>query len=64
MLAFSDTAGGLWKLSPREREVVATVVFGMLNKQIATEIGTTRDVSIRFCNTLNFRLSRELAPNL
>jgi RNA polymerase sigma factor (sigma-70 family) len=28
-------------LSPREREVVAMVVSGMLNKQIATEIGIT-----------------------
>jgi len=30
-------------LSPREREVVAMVVSGMLNKQIATEIGTTEN---------------------
>jgi FixJ family two-component response regulator len=27
--------------APREREVVAMVVSGMLNKQIATQIGTT-----------------------
>jgi FixJ family two-component response regulator len=27
-------------LSPREREVVAMVVSGMLNKQIAAQIGT------------------------
>jgi RNA polymerase sigma factor (sigma-70 family) len=30
-------------LSPREREVVAMVVSGMLNKQIAAEIGTTEN---------------------
>src|ERR1700693_6295913 len=30
-------------LSPREREVVALVVSGMLNKQIAAEIGTTEN---------------------
>ena len=30
-------------LSPREREVVAMVVSGMLNKQTATEIGTTEN---------------------
>lgn len=30
-------------LSPREREVVARVVSGMLNKQIAAEIGTTEN---------------------
>jgi RNA polymerase sigma factor (sigma-70 family) len=30
-------------LSPREREVVAKVVSGMLNKQIAAEIGTTEN---------------------
>jgi RNA polymerase sigma factor (sigma-70 family) len=30
-------------LSPREREVVAMVVSGMLNKQTAAEIGTTEN---------------------
>src|SRR5260370_29887955 len=30
-------------LSPREREVVAMVVSGMLNKQIATQIGTAEN---------------------
>ena len=30
-------------LSPREREVVTMVVSGMLNKQIASEIGTTEN---------------------
>jgi RNA polymerase sigma factor (sigma-70 family) len=30
-------------LSPREREVVAMVVSGMLNKQIAAQIGTTEN---------------------
>lgn len=30
-------------LSPREREVVAMVVSGMLNKQIASEIGTSEN---------------------
>jgi RNA polymerase sigma factor (sigma-70 family) len=30
-------------LSPREREVVAMVVSGLLNKQIAAEIGTTEN---------------------
>jgi RNA polymerase sigma factor (sigma-70 family) len=30
-------------LSPREREVVAMVVAGMLNKQIAAQIGTTEN---------------------
>ena len=30
-------------LSPREREVVAMVVSGMLNKQIAAEIGTSEN---------------------
>ncbi len=30
-------------LSPREREVVTMVVSGMLNKQIAAEIGTTEN---------------------
>ena len=30
-------------LSPREREVVAMVVSGMLNKQIAAQIGTAEN---------------------
>jgi RNA polymerase sigma factor (sigma-70 family) len=30
-------------LSPREREVVVLVVSGMLNKQIAAQIGTTEN---------------------
>ncbi|MGA8100778.1 MAG: LuxR C-terminal-related transcriptional regulator [Candidatus Acidiferrales bacterium] len=30
-------------LSPREREVVALVVSGMLNKQIAAQIGTAEN---------------------
>ena len=34
-------------LTPREREVTACVVLGMLNKQIAAELGTT-EKTIKF----------------
>ena len=48
-------------LSPREREVVAMVVSGLLNKQIAAEIGTTE-------NTVKSHRSRAMekmqAPSL
>ena len=40
-------------LSPREREVVAMVVSGMLNKQIATQIGTAE-------NTVKIHRSRAM----
>ena len=40
-------------LSPREREVVGMVVSGMLNKQIAAEIGTTE-------NTVKVQRSRAM----
>jgi len=40
-------------LSPREREVVAMVVSGMLNKQTAAEIGTTE-------NTVKVHRSRSM----
>src|ERR1700733_2838485 len=40
-------------LSPREREVVAMVVSGMLNKQIAADIGTTE-------NTVKVQRSRAM----
>jgi FixJ family two-component response regulator len=32
-------------LTPREREVMALVVSGMLNKQVAAELGTKRSRS-------------------
>ena len=37
----SDLRGRYQALTPREREVMAHVVTGMLNKQIAHELGTT-----------------------
>jgi len=40
-------------LSPREREVVAMVVSGMLNKQIAAQIGTAE-------NTVKIHRSRAM----
>jgi len=40
-------------LSPREREVVGMVVSGMLNKQIAADIGTTE-------NTVKVQRSRAM----
>jgi FixJ family two-component response regulator len=40
-------------LSPREREVVAMVVSGMLNKQIAVQIGTAE-------NTVKIHRSRAM----
>ena len=44
-------------LSPREREVVAMVVSGMLNKQTAAEIGTTE-------NTVKVHRSRSMQKML
>jgi FixJ family two-component response regulator len=38
---YKDVAARLDRLTPREREVFALVVQGMLNKQIAAQLGTT-----------------------
>ncbi|MDN0077162.1 response regulator [Crenobacter sp. SG2303] len=37
----TDIQGRLNRLTPREREVMALVVTGRLNKQVASELGTT-----------------------
>ena len=42
----SSSKNGLRTLTPRERQVLALVVTGRLNKQIAGELGTT-DLTIK-----------------
>ena len=49
-------------LSPRERQVVGMVVSGMLNKQIAAEIGTTENtVKVHRCRAMEKMRAQSLA---
>ena len=48
-------------LTPREREVMALIVSGLLNKQIATEIGTSEaTVKIHRANLMDKMQARSL----
>jgi FixJ family two-component response regulator len=62
--SFSELRGKLDRLTPREREVLKGVVAGLLNKQIAAELGTSeRTVKIHRGNLMR-KMGAESLPDL
>ena len=57
-----DFQGRYQSLTPREREVMKRVINGLLNKQIAAQLGTTELIPRRVCISTGKSQSRRPGP--
>ena len=58
----NDLQGRYQSLTPREREVMKRVINGLLNKQIAAQLGTTELIPRRVCISTGKSQSRRPGP--